>query len=157
MRPDEFLRALDLLPAPLHDRAVALRAFARTTRCADCQRIGDAVRLALTAVRYDEQATAAQLLRAAEQLATEHGSACLPQANHQHARGRAGRWAGTPAPLVAATDASGKGRAGGIGYVVSNGHYGLRSRGMGRLPGPALRAGHLPGRQGDQARHVRHH
>lgn len=96
MRPDEFLRALDLLPAPLHDRAVALRAvalraFARTTRCADCQRIGDAVRLTLTAARYDEQATAAQLLRAAEQLATEHGSTCLPQANHQHGRGRAGR------------------------------------------------------------------
>ncbi|MBM0237998.1 AAA family ATPase, partial [Micromonospora sp. ATA32] len=37
------------------------------------------------------------------------------------------------APLVAATDASWKGRAGGIGYVVSDGHYGLLSRGTGRL------------------------
>ncbi|MER6596036.1 RNase H family protein, partial [Micromonospora purpureochromogenes] len=43
------------------------------------------------------------------------------------------RWAATSAPLVAATDASWKGRVGGIGYVVSDGHYGLLGRGTGRL------------------------
>ncbi|MEV1146522.1 hypothetical protein, partial [Micromonospora sp. NPDC049799] len=37
------------------------------------------------------------------------------------------------APLVAATDASWKGRTGGIAYVVSDGHYGLRGRGTGPL------------------------
>lgn len=49
MRPDEFLRALSLLPAPLHDRALPLRRYVRPTTCGDCQRIGDAVTLALTA------------------------------------------------------------------------------------------------------------
>ncbi|MEU4772697.1 RNase H family protein [Micromonospora sp. NPDC023644] len=133
MRPDEFLRALDLLPTPLHERAVALRAYARVTRCEDCQRIGDAVRLALTAAHYDELASAGQLLDTAEQQAARHSSACRSQPDPERGRGRVGRWAGTSAPLVAATDASLKGRAGGIGYVVSDGHYGLRSRGTGRL------------------------
>ncbi|MBM0239973.1 hypothetical protein JNW88_27825, partial [Micromonospora sp. ATA32] len=60
MRTDEFLRALDLLPAPLHDRAAALRTYARPTSCEDCQRIGDAVRLALTAAHYDELTSAGE-------------------------------------------------------------------------------------------------
>ncbi|MEW2385653.1 hypothetical protein AB0873_26675 [Micromonospora sp. NPDC047707] len=133
MRPDEFLRALDLLPAPLHERAVALRHYARPTRCEHCQRIGDAVRLALTAAHWDELDSARQLLDTAEVQAAGHGSACLPRSNDQLGRGRVGRWAGTSAPLVAATDASWKGRAGGIAYVVSDGHYGLRGRGTGPL------------------------
>ncbi|QGN48605.1 hypothetical protein GKC29_18390 [Micromonospora sp. WMMC415] len=133
MRTDEFLRALDHLPAPLHDRAVALRSYARPTRCADCQRIGDAVRLALTAVHWDELDSARHLLDGAEQQAAVHGASCRPRPDDQHGRGRVGRWAGTSAPLVAATDASWKGRAGGIAYVVSDGHYGLRGRGTGPM------------------------
>ncbi|MCX4390533.1 hypothetical protein OG777_26910 [Micromonospora peucetia] len=133
MRPDEFLRALDLLPAPLHDRAVALRGYARVTGCEDCQRIGDAVRLALTAARYDEIASARQLLDTAGQQAARHGSTCRPQPDHERGRGRVGRWATASAAVVAATDASWKGRAGGIGYVVSDGHYGLRGRGTDRM------------------------
>ncbi|MEH0934246.1 hypothetical protein [Micromonospora psammae] len=141
MRADEFLRALELLPAPLHERAAALRAYARQTRCDDCQRIGDAVRLALTAAHYDELAPTAQLLDSADQQATEHGSACRPEPNEQQAgRGRVNRWAAASAALVAATDASWKGRAGGIGYVVSDGHYGLRSRSTGRLDPTGCRA-----------------
>ncbi|WP_200210378.1 ribonuclease HI [Micromonospora coerulea] len=132
MRPDEFLRALHLLPTPLHDRAVALRAYVRPTWCDDCQQIGDALNLALTAY-YDELGSTRQLLDTADRLAARHGAACRPQPNQQRGRGRIGRWAGRSAPLVAATDASWKGRAGGIGYVVSDGHYGLRSRGTGRL------------------------
>ncbi|MGS2619526.1 RNase H family protein [Micromonospora sp. LZ34] len=133
MRPDEVLHALDLLPTPLHERAVALRAYAPVTRCADCQRIGDDVRLALTAAVYDELGSAGQLLDSAEQQALRHGSACRPQPDQQRGHGRVGRWAGACVDLVAATDASWKGRAGGIGYVVSDGHYGLRSRGTGRM------------------------
>ncbi|MGN9778051.1 ribonuclease HI [Micromonospora sp. H33] len=133
MRTDEFLRALDLLPAPLHERAAALRAYARPTRCEHCQRIGDAVRLALTAVHWDELDSARQLLDAAEQKAAGHGSACRPGLDDQRGRGQVHRWAGTSAPLVAATDASWKGRAGGIAYVVSDGHYGLRGRGTGPM------------------------
>ncbi|RQW96959.1 hypothetical protein, partial [Micromonospora globispora] len=131
MRPDEFLRALDLLPAPLHDRALALRAYVMPRRCEACQAVGDAVRLALTAAHYDELGSAGELLDSAARLAKQHGRACRPE--HQPGRGQVRRWAETSAPLVAATDASWKGRAGGIGYVASDGHYGLRSRRPGRV------------------------
>ncbi|GHJ54492.1 hypothetical protein Nm8I071_37990 [Nonomuraea sp. TT08I-71] len=133
MRPDEFLRALHLLPAALHARALPLRSYVRPTGCEDCLRIGDAVTLALTAVHYDEIGSAEQLLATAERLAAAHGTACRPQPDQERGRGRVGRWAAVPAPVVAATDASWKGRGGGIAYVVSDGHYGLRGRGTGRL------------------------
>jgi ribonuclease HI len=133
VRPDEFLRALDLLPSPLHARALPLRSYVRRTTCADCQRIGDAVTLALTAANYDELDSARDLLDTAGRLAAVHGTACLPQLDQQRGHGRIGRWATASAPVVAATDASWKGRAAGIGYVVSDGHYGLRGRGTGRL------------------------
>ncbi|MEV4656813.1 RNase H family protein [Micromonospora sp. NPDC049301] len=133
MRPDEFLRTLALLPPPLHDRALTLRAFTRPTRCDDCQRIGDAVCLALTAAHYDELTSAGDLLDTAERLAADHGIHRRSGDDQQRGRGRVVRWAATSAPLVAATDASWKGRVGGIGYVVSDGHYGLLGRGTGRL------------------------
>ncbi|MFC0003507.1 ribonuclease HI [Micromonospora siamensis] len=137
MRTDEILRALSLLPPPLHERASVLRTFLRPTRCDGCERIGDALRLALTAAHYDEFTSAGHLLDTAEHLAADHahqrGPACRPHRDDRRGRGQVRRWAGTSAPLVAATDASWKGRAGGIGYVVSDGRYGLRSRGTGRL------------------------
>ncbi|WP_433260993.1 ribonuclease HI [Micromonospora vinacea] len=139
MRPDEFLRALTQLRPPLHDRVLILRPFTRATRCDDCQGIGDAVHLALTAAHYDELTSAAELLDTAERLAaahTEHSGRkadCLPLPDQDRGRGRVIRWANAAGPLVAATDASWKGRAGGIGYVVSDGHYGLLGRGTGRL------------------------
>ncbi|WP_165823105.1 ribonuclease HI [Micromonospora globispora] len=131
MRPDEFLRALGLLPAPLHDRALALRTYVKPRRCETCQAVGDAVRLALTAAHYDELGSAGELLDTAARLAEQHGRACRPE--YQPGRGQVRRWAETPAPLIAATDASWKGRAGGIGYVASDGRYGLRSRRPGRV------------------------
>ncbi|MEV0154257.1 RNase H family protein [Micromonospora sp. NPDC050686] len=134
MRSDEFLHALALLPASLHDRAAALTDYTRPTRCADCQRIGDAVALALTAARYDELIASTELLDTAGRLAVSHPPHRGPAIQHpQRGRGRVARWASTSAPLVAATDASWKGRAGGIGYVVSDGRYGLLGRGTGRL------------------------
>lgn len=146
MRPDRFRHALDLLPAPLHDRAAALRTYVKPRRCEACTAVGDAVRLALTAAHYDEFGSAAQLLDTAEQLAAGHHLACRPPAavpageptnadrpRHQPGRGQVRRWAETSAPLIAATDASWKGRAGGIGYVASDGRYGLRSRRPGRV------------------------
>nr|WP_240942596.1 RNase H family protein [Planosporangium thailandense] len=48
-------------------------------------------------------------------------------------RGTVARWSRTAADLVAATDASWKGRVGGIAYVVSDGHFGLRGRVTDRL------------------------
>ncbi|RKN26194.1 ribonuclease HI [Micromonospora musae] len=126
MRPDEFLHVLNLLPASLHERTLALRTYIRPRRCETCTSIGHAVRLALTAANYDELGSATQLLDTAEQLANEHDLACRPQ--DQPNRGQVGRWAAASGPLVGATDASWKKRAGGIGYVVSDGRYGLRSR-----------------------------
>ncbi|MET8087429.1 RNase H family protein [Micromonospora sp. NPDC005237] len=139
MRPDEFLRALTQLPPPLHDRILILRPYIRLTRCDDCQRVGDAVHLALTAAHYDELTSAGDLLDTAERLAAEHTehsghkADCSPHPNQEPGRGRVLRWAQASGPLVAATDASWKGRAGGIGYVASDGHYGLLGRGTGRL------------------------
>ncbi|WFE35585.1 RNase H family protein [Micromonospora sp. WMMD975] len=133
MRPDEFRQALNLLPAALHDRVLPLRRYVFRTNCPQCQRIGDAVTLALTAAHYDQLTSAGQLLDNATRLAEEHGTACRPQPDQERGRGQVGRWAATSAPVVAATDASWKGRAGGIGYVASDGRYGLRSRGTGRL------------------------
>ncbi|MBY8870500.1 hypothetical protein K7640_01430 [Micromonospora sp. PLK6-60] len=134
MRPDEFRHALPLLPAALHDRAAALTAYARPTRCADCQRIGDALTLAVTAARYDDLDATTELLDTADRLATSHPPHRGPAGRHpQRGRGQVARWVSASAPLVAATDASWKGRAGGIGYVVSDGRYGLLGRGTGRL------------------------
>ncbi|MFF0251273.1 ribonuclease HI [Micromonospora zamorensis] len=130
MRPDEFLRALAQLPPPLHDRVLILRPYTRATRCDDCQGIGDAVHLALTAAHYDELTSADELLGTAERLAAAHAP---PRPDQQRGRGRVVRWSQASGPLVAASDASWKGRAGGIGYVVSDGHYGLLGRGTGRL------------------------
>ncbi|GAA4562796.1 hypothetical protein GCM10023176_05320 [Micromonospora coerulea] len=131
MRPDEFLRALHLLPAPLHERALALRSYVRPRACGGCEAVGDAVRLALTAAHYDEITSVHRLLATAEQLAAAHH--CRPGPQDQPGRGQVRRWADTSAPLIAATDASWKGRAGGIGYVASDGRYGLRSRRPGRV------------------------
>ncbi|MEU8072336.1 MULTISPECIES: RNase H family protein [unclassified Micromonospora] len=133
MRPDEFRHALSLLPAPLYARALPLRRYVFRTTCPQCQRIGDAVTLALTAAHYDQLASAGQLLDNATRLAEEHGADCRSQPEPERGRGQVQRWATASAPVVAATDASWKGRAGGIGYVASDGRYGLRSRGTGRL------------------------
>ncbi|MEV4522461.1 hypothetical protein [Micromonospora tulbaghiae] len=79
MRPDEFRHALSLLPAPLYDRALPLRRYVFRTTCPQCQRIGDAVTLALTAAHYDQLASAGQLLDNATRLAEEHGTDCRPR------------------------------------------------------------------------------
>ncbi|MFI6226171.1 ribonuclease HI [Micromonospora echinospora] len=133
MRSDEFLRDLDLFPAARQHRLLALRHYLRTADCDACQRVGDAVQLAFTAARYDELAAADELLHTAEQLAAGHDAHRRSDDDPGHGRGRVDRWAATSTPLLAATDASWKGRVGGLGYVVTDGRYGLRGRGTGRL------------------------
>ncbi|RUL95174.1 RNase H family protein [Verrucosispora sp. FIM060022] len=128
MRPDEFLRAVQLLPADLRESALALQTYVRPTHCAKCELIGDGLRLCLTAARYDEFSSARHLLDTAQQQAVEHGAACRTRPDRRRGRGRVARWASASGAMVAATDASWKDRAGGIGYVVSDGHYGLRGR-----------------------------
>jgi ribonuclease HI len=133
MRLDEFDQGLHLLPEPLRQRAAALRPHLSPARCHRWQEIGDALELALMAARYDEVTAAEQLIGAAERLANDHSHGPPPgwttnQAWSSRARGhgRVARWAGPTARLIAATDASWKNKTIGIGYVVSNGQFGLR-------------------------------
>ena len=93
MRPDELLRALDLLPEPLHDRARELRVYLKPRRCDQCRAVGDAVRLALSAAHYDELTSAQQLLDNAEALAGRQPA----RASRQSSRDGDGSHAG-PAP-----------------------------------------------------------
>ncbi|KXK60343.1 hypothetical protein AWW66_19410 [Micromonospora rosaria] len=134
MRADEFDEAVHLLPPDLYQRALPLRPYLPRTRCEQCVRIADSVELALLAARYEEARASAQLIAAAEELAAGHRHDTGDQvARAGPGRGLVARWAGVPAGLVAATDASWKRRAGGIGYVVSDGRYGLRGRRRDRL------------------------
>ncbi|BCL12394.1 hypothetical protein GCM10017556_01330 [Micromonospora sagamiensis] len=89
--------------------------------------------MAFTAARYDELTAAGELLDTAEGLAADHDVHRRTGDDPGHGRGRVTRWAEASTPLMAATDASWKGRVGGIGYVVTDGRYGLRGRGTGRL------------------------
>ncbi|WBB80412.1 hypothetical protein O7606_03250 [Micromonospora sp. WMMD882] len=134
MRPDEFLRAARLFPAGQRQRATDLRAYLLDNDCAGCRPVADHVRAACEAARYDETAVAGDRLDAAERLAAGHPAHRRAGDDPGRGRGHVARWAAAAAtPLVAATDASWKGRVGGIGYVVADGHYGLRGRGTGRL------------------------
>ncbi|MGC9671226.1 ribonuclease HI [Planosporangium sp. 12N6] len=140
MRLDEFATALPLLPEDLRDRAEALRPHLTLNRCTHCRQISDAVNLALMAARYDELASATRQLEAAEALAGAHdrlaaGGCRAGVRRDATARGRGvvTRWTRATTDLVAATDASWKGQVGGIAYVVSDGHFGLRGRRTGRL------------------------
>lgn len=136
MRPDELTQAQYLLPAPLWERAVALRHHLWRSRCEHCRQISDELELAVLAARYDELRSAEHLLQHAETLAARHGD-CRPEPHRPHTpgrcrphtsafRGMVGGWPGDGADLVAATDASWKDKAAGIAYVVSDGHFGLR-------------------------------
>jgi len=135
MRPDEARVLIALLPEGLRDRAEVLRRGA-SRPCDRCRRAAEAVTLALTAAQYDDFAVAGTLLGGAERLA-DHAHdepAAKPERNllaglHGQVRGHGRFSPGRSAPLVAATDASWKGSAGGYAYVTSDGRWGLRSHG----------------------------
>jgi ribonuclease HI len=131
MRPDEARVLIALLPAEWRDRAdVVRRQTYRHGGCDRCHAAAEAMVLSLTAVRYDDLTVAKDLLDSAEQLLAGHshgeGGAKsdrnLLAGLHGEVRGY------RPGPeLVAATDASWKGAAGGYAYVTSDGRWGLRS------------------------------
>jgi ribonuclease HI len=132
MRIDEFDECLDLLPEQFRERARALRPSLNRSGCDRCEKVADAVETALLAARYDELAHAERLIETAEGLAQHHDHAavdrCRLDGNHRatfRRRDVVPEWEGASGELVAATDASWKHRTHGIGYVVSNGHFGL--------------------------------
>ncbi|MEO3816373.1 RNase H family protein [Plantactinospora sp. B24E8] len=140
MRPDQFTRSLPLLPPPVAERAHALRRHLSSRHCDQCQQVADALKLAIIAARYDDVAAATRLVETAERLAAGHdtpraGSCALPPTwpATSGVRGQVTRWLRHDGPLVAATDASWKDRTAGIGYVVSDGRFGLRGRTSDRL------------------------
>ncbi|MEV7226956.1 RNase H family protein [Polymorphospora sp. NPDC051019] len=140
MRTDQFIAALPLLPEDLRARAEALRPHRFGSACDPCRRITDSVDLAVTAAHYDEIHSAAQLLADAEQLVDHPGhtatDGCADADRHRAtstSRGVVAGWARFAGTLVAATDASCKDRASGLGYVISNGRFGLGGRIAGRL------------------------
>jgi ribonuclease HI len=136
MRFDEFHAALALLPQSLHDQALRLRSCAVHHRtCPLCLTARQVLYLVFSAAAYGEDAWAGALLGEAEHYLHDgrHPPGCplhfqgrpgdglLRTGIHGQARCRPGG-----APLVAATDASWKQGQGGLGYVVSDGHWGMR-------------------------------
>ncbi|HEX6970399.1 MAG TPA: RNase H family protein [Micromonosporaceae bacterium] len=132
MRLDEFERDVNLLPEPLRERAKALRVHLHHPECERCARITEETETALLAARYDQLTAVDQLIARAEKLAhghqhptvQEHRSGEPPTA-HFRRRDAVPHWSEGCADLVAATDASWKSRTHGIGYVISDGRFGL--------------------------------
>ena len=110
----------------------------RHSSCERCRPASETIALALTAAQYDDLRVARDLLDDAEHLVASHchgnpaakGDRNLLAGVHGEIRGyRPCRPnpASSAHELVAATDASWKGTAGGYAYVTSDGRWGLRS------------------------------
>ncbi|MCW2913718.1 MAG: ribonuclease [Actinomycetia bacterium] len=135
---DEFHAALALLPHSLHDQALRLRSCAvHYQTCPLCLTARKALQLAFSTAAYGEEAWAQALLGEAEHYLHDgqHPPGCSRHIRTRQPtvggllrtaiRGQAPcRSAG--APLIAATDASWKQGQGGLGYVVSDGRWGMR-------------------------------
>ncbi|GAB3210106.1 hypothetical protein GCM10027294_27080 [Marinactinospora endophytica] len=128
MTPGEFDACARRLPRELAERAESLRNYvvyepggARRKPVAEC------VALAFDAAYVGDLDAAASMLAEAEQrnagISARRTTGIL---NGHHARIR--RWSGS-SPLVAATDASVKDRYAGMGYVTSDGLWGMRAWG----------------------------
>jgi ribonuclease HI len=133
MRPDEARVLIAFLPEELRDQADALRRNTyRQSSCELCRKASELVALGLTAAQYDDIPVARNLLLDAESSLAghSHGDA-LPRADRSLLAGLHGEVNGYRGPddgsLVAATDASWKGAAGGYAYVTCDGRWGLRS------------------------------
>ncbi|URN05029.1 hypothetical protein LUW74_18015 [Actinomadura madurae] len=132
----EFDDAREAMPANgLGPRVQRLRACAtRAGMCACCGVARRLLWLCFAAVRHGDAAIAEMLLAEAEHYIDTgaHHPNC-PQVPRPAARGvrtpvqgRVSGWDGYPGALVAATDASWKHGTCGLGYVVSDGRWGMR-------------------------------
>lgn len=128
----DYDASLDLLPADLRTRVEALRDLTvRRTRCTPCLGAQRAVRLVFDAAYLRDLPAARAMMADAERHVRErHELGCriwspASPDGRSTLRGRLTRWSGTT-PVVAATDAGRKRRYGGLGYVSSDGHWGLR-------------------------------
>ncbi|WP_030455289.1 ribonuclease HI [Herbidospora cretacea] len=121
----EFDASLTLLAGDLAQRAKSLRAYALTTAdCADCRRARELVWLAFDAAFVGDRASAGRMLASAEEFSGHsHGA---PRAAGAKSQASVVPGFEDRRPLVAASDAAYKGRCGGLGFVVSNGRYGMK-------------------------------
>ncbi|TDQ48817.1 ribonuclease HI [Actinorugispora endophytica] len=126
MAPDEFDACAECLPPELADRITALRRYVVYSPHGPRRRsVAEAVSLAFDAAYVGDLAAAAAMTTRAE----ERNAAISAQSSTRILSGYHGvvrRWEGA-APLVAATDASVKGPYAGMGYVTSDGRWGMRS------------------------------
>ncbi|GGQ07382.1 hypothetical protein [Streptosporangium pseudovulgare] len=139
MRIDEFRAGVAMLPAALARRAESLKLYAtrlpRRPGCSGCANACESVRLAFAAVSFGDLGAADRLLSLAERSTrpVEHTTGC-GRGGLRSVRGVPGRHGRVPVrwpatgPLTAATDASWKNRVGGLGYITSDGHWGLCGR-----------------------------
>jgi ribonuclease HI len=132
MRPDEARVLIAFLPEELRDRADSVRRNTyRHSACDPCRTAGELIVLCLTAAQYDDIPVASNLLNDAENAVAGHShSDDLSRHDRSLLAGLHGLVSGyRPADdeLIAATDASWKGAAGGYAYVATDGRWGLRS------------------------------
>jgi ribonuclease HI len=137
MRADEFSESLRLLPSDLAAELRPLRWFAtRASACPACAAVRDAVRFAVAAAGYDDAAARQQVSRAhclaASQVCEAASAADCPGRLYRFPpgglHGRVDWWPSPLGRLEAATDASWRDGMAGLGYVVSDGRWGVRAR-----------------------------
>ncbi|WP_433542032.1 ribonuclease HI (plasmid) [Streptosporangium sandarakinum] len=137
-----FAACADALPTDLRDRVQAMRDYTLAWRaCPSCRRIRDLVWLAFDAAFVGDQAAAQEMIEQAELVAAaERDSAdCVSQPRNPGRSSRRVPGFDRPGPLVAATDAAHVGACSGMGYLVSDGRWGMRRRfgnGTRYLPDP---------------------
>ncbi|WP_170990787.1 ribonuclease HI [Herbidospora galbida] len=114
---------MTLLTPDLAQRAAGLRKYALThSNCPACRSAQKWVWLAFDAAYVGDHVSAARMLSSAEEAARHpHGGSGDAKPTASVVPGFKGHRS-----LVAASDAAYKGRFGGLGFIVSNGHYGMK-------------------------------
>ena len=137
---DEFDACLQLLPTRLQIEIAGLRHLMHARNpCRACRTAREAVQLAFDAAYLGDLAACELMIaQARAALTCDHEGSRRKESQRSAIRGQVDRWAHT-GPIVAATDASWKRPHGGIGFVASDGRWGLRCRTTGPLDpsGPA--------------------
>lgn len=122
----DFETSLAMLPADLARRARSLRKYAlRAVECPACLHAQESVWLAFDATYLGDLGAAAAMLEKAETAQHEHRARSVPQEQPlRMVPGFAGR-----GPLFAASDAAAyKRNFGGLGFVLSDGRWGMGRR-----------------------------
>lgn len=123
----EFDASISLLPDSLAERAVAMTGYALgRPLCGTCREVQELVWLAFDASYVGDHVAAAHSLDQAEsRISTPHDQKCRKARAAENSSGRVSLPIGKE-PLFAASDASHDRTGGGLGFVTSAGHWGMR-------------------------------